>query len=389
MRKLTMSFVFYAAASIACLHAQAPKKPWTILVYMARDNSLSDAGQTNINDMKSVDNPYANILVFDSHKINGIKETQKLLITKNKISVIETIANLDSGKPETFAQALNWAVTDFPSDHLAIVAWDHGSGILNRKPGQSKGFCYDDTTNSYLDDMSVQDCMKAVVHARGGKPVDIFGFDACLMADAEIVAAFAPYASYMVASQQTVPALGWNYKKWLNWRKNLSARTLAIKIVNDYGAYYSQTDEGYTMSAIDIAGWKNLNGLINTMATQLDGLITQAADPSAFDALLDQCSNSFFEEATYMDLACFCTSLQAQLDPADSTTHPLQQTLTAILNELKTMIIANVTSKNLAQATGLSIYLPQQLVEPSYNVTYFAQQNAWTHFISHYMQAAA
>ena len=206
-------------------HAQ---KPWTFLVYMARDNSLSDEGTFNIDQMKSVANENANILVFDSHKLNGVKESQKLVITNNSVQVIETLPNLDSGSPDTFLQACLWAVNDFPSDKLAIIAWDHGSGPLNRAGKQytERGFCYDDTTNNNLTDVNILNPLAQIVKARGGKAIDLFGFDACLMADVEIIAGLAAYTGIVVASQQTVPGTGWDYSAALAWTKNPTPREL-------------------------------------------------------------------------------------------------------------------------------------------------------------------
>src|ERR1700722_9721920 len=118
MLKLVGKFICICAL-VSNLYSSNSVKPWTFLVYMARDNSLSDFGTVNINELKSISNPNVNILVVDSHNLNGVKETQKLLITHDSVKVLETIPNLDSGNIENFTQACLWAVNDFPSEKLA------------------------------------------------------------------------------------------------------------------------------------------------------------------------------------------------------------------------------------------------------------------------------
>ena len=57
----------------------------------------------------------------------------------------------DSGNVSTLTEALHWAVIDYPSDHIAIIIWDCGSGTLHRNEPEieSRGICYDGDTGLY------------------------------------------------------------------------------------------------------------------------------------------------------------------------------------------------------------------------------------------------
>jgi cysteine peptidase C11 family protein len=386
-------FMVLCATSLVVGEPTSSTKPWTFLVYMARDNSLSDYGTININAMKSAQNPNVNILVYDCSNISGNKMAQKLLITHNAITILETIPHADSGSVDTFINACTWAVTDFPSTNLAIVAWNHGSGMLNRlglaHQYLMRGFCYDDTTGNYLDDIKLMYALDAIVKLRNGRKIDIFGFDACLMADVEMISALAPYASYVVASQETIPGDGWNYAGLLSWynNQNITPIKFAGMIVSAYDTYY-RNKTSYTLSAINTVVYATLNNAINSMAVALNMLLNAAQPDKARTAIM-QSLNSYFEEPTYLDFYTFCTRLLASTSlMGGANTGVVQQLKTSLgtcINSLRSMIIANVRSRDRASATGLSIYFPQQFVENSYRDTFFGQTNAWTQFITSYI----
>ncbi len=371
--------------------ATAAQKPWTVLVYMARDNSLSDDGTLNMNQMMTTNNPNVNILVYDCHKLNGVKEAQKVVITNGKATVLETTPNVDSGLEDTFLAACQWALNDFPSDKVAIIAWDHGSGPLNRSSlfhTMMRGFCYDDTTGSYLNDVQLMDILNQLVQARNGKKIDYFGFDACLMADVEILAALAPYVVAATASQQTIPGEGYPYDQiFTNLTSSTRVLDFARQIVTAYNNFYASGQESYTLTAFDLSSVALLNGSINSLSHQLAQML-QNDSTGAIEALIAQNTNSFFEEPTYMDFITFCAALQnnlSQMNLDSSTQQQLSAALNACISSATKIIVSHVASNDLSSATGLSIYFPQTIVEPSYEATYFAQQNAWDLFINQFI----
>ena len=80
-------------------------------------------------------NERINVLVYlSTHYAGHNKETKKLYVNKGSVTQYGPATARDSGSVETFKSALSWACTEFPSDHIAVVCWDHGSGPLNRAP---------------------------------------------------------------------------------------------------------------------------------------------------------------------------------------------------------------------------------------------------------------
>lgn len=86
------------------------------------------------------------------------------------------------------------------------------------------------------------------------------GFDACLMSSLEVASVLAPYADYMIASQETEPGWGWNYA----FLSVLSDRAIPgdemgeyiVDSYMDYGEYvfdyYPNLYSDLTLSCIDL-----------------------------------------------------------------------------------------------------------------------------------------
>ncbi len=86
---------------------------------------------------------------------------------------------------------------------------------------------------------------------------DIVGFDACLMGTIEIAYMLEPYADYLIASEETEPAYGWDYTSWLNaLGENTAIDTVALgreivdSFVINYSAYDVQDNPDTTLSVV-------------------------------------------------------------------------------------------------------------------------------------------
>lgn len=49
----------------------------------------------------------------------------------------------------------------------------------------------------------------------GQQPLELVGFDTCLMATVDTAYTFCDLAKYLVASEETEPANGWYYSQWV------------------------------------------------------------------------------------------------------------------------------------------------------------------------------
>src|SRR5690242_4728448 len=130
---MSLFFGIFASDSIQ------PTKPWTVLVYMAAANDLNPYASLDLQEMMKVgSNDNVNILVYLTlHQDGQEKITQQLYVNNGSMTPVAPDSVRDSGSVETLKDALEWAFVNYPSDHTAVIFWDHGSGDLNRSKKQS------------------------------------------------------------------------------------------------------------------------------------------------------------------------------------------------------------------------------------------------------------
>src|SRR5204862_7720054 len=81
---------------------------------------------------------------------------------------------------------------------------------LLERGGPARGYGYDDTSGAFLDDIELP-CALRDVPAALGQPLDLLGFDACLMGMVEVAFQLRGTARVLVGSQLVEPGDGWSY----------------------------------------------------------------------------------------------------------------------------------------------------------------------------------
>jgi hypothetical protein len=420
-----------------------PRKPWTFFVYMAADNDLYPFAYRNLAQMKQIgSNQHCNIIVhLDIHSPDQSKVTKRLYIEQDKIWQIGPDYHMDSGSDTTLINALEWALNDFPSDHFALVLWNHGSGDLNpvmRKtlnPAQlfrynaetsmieldrsigfidfiekmndvpakpcSRGICFDETNGTYLDDKKLMNAIRTILHERNGKKIDLVIFDACLMAGTGTAYMMSNFADYMTASEEVEMGTGYDYKLVLEPLNKgiMGPEDFARHIVNCYFAVYSKHTNDFTHSAMKLHEFENLNKNIDLLAQLLIEALHKQVKNSVKQVIKKSRSRQLctsFDEPSYIDLHNFYTNLlqfchQITLHTQQETNLTIQA-LKKVLSEgillIKKLIIANVAGPKLAGASGISIYFPEYRIDSpsyqSYDATEFARQNHWAQLLHVY-----
>lgn len=380
--KLTLlsPIIFSVFFSLDAVHTT---KPWTFLVYIAGDNNLYPYVKLDLDEMKKIgSNEHINILAYANSGYSTAKKTEKFVVNYNELIQDGQTEVKDSGDEQTLIEALEWAINEYPSEHLAVVLWDHGSGPLNRNKLPLRGVCYDDTTGNYLTDKKIQTALDTVIQKnRNGKKIDLVAFDACLMANIEIAYALEPYADYMVSSQETIPGYGYEYARLLYpfLEGSITPWHLAYHMVTAYDDAYKGT-RGYTLSAVELSRLENLvedhSALCNFLLQKSndDTSVASACKKAASDTL-------HFDEKSYIDLYDFYINLHANRESFNFSEDELihfENMLIDCLNTYDGTIIKNVCSSDRAQAHGLSIYFPTSTtIEPSYEKIYWSENTNW------------
>lgn len=118
----------------------------------------------------------------------------------------------DMSNPENLKEFIVDSVKKYPAQNVALILNDHGGGFTGAMEDKSDG-----------NFMSVPQIKKALTEAQKetGKKIDIIGFDACLMAEAEVADALKDVGHYLLASEENEGGPGWDYKEILGG-KNLT-----------------------------------------------------------------------------------------------------------------------------------------------------------------------
>lgn len=290
---------------------------WTILTYIAAHNNLDALGKRSLEQIVSVGSTseVKHAVLFD-----GKNSAKRVLVGKaGETTIEEPLENFDSGDPVALYETVKWAFEQFPADHYGLILWSHGSGwrpeeirrianqvrsdkkvmqkefrdreragaaqiyslfrtslipILKKDTPQERAICFDNGSGNSLDTIELGRVTGRIKDLTG-KPLDLLGMDACLMATLEIAYQIKQTACFMVASEELVPGLSWPYDLIFGeLAKNPQElpHDLAARIVHDYVDFYTKNSpkpgEGdVTKVALDLSK-------IDSLSTAVDGLAT-------------------------------------------------------------------------------------------------------------------
>lgn len=416
---------------------RAPKstrKNCTFIVYAAADNNLRDFAARNIKQMSAIgSNEHLNIVVhLDIKLIGNKKTTRRYFVGKNDVLHVNPndTFGMDSGDPQTLISCCKWAIENYPAQNYVLIFWNHGTGIIDpmgrRLPNSNdlfnyngvtcryeldrtigyldlienlnedaRGICWDDSTGNYLTNQKLDLALKTITRDYlNGNRFAIIGFDACLMSMIEISSLLKKYAHIQVSSQEVEPGPGWDYHNVLSVFSNSSVdmNALARNIVHAYEQTYQKLTNDYTLSALNLDLLDALESNINTVAT----LLIRAMEhnlyvKNAVHASKNKQTCTHFDEPTYKDLYHFYLNLKTHLKAVKGINKTTFSQIANALDEgaalIKEIVFANVTGPNIKNAHGISIYLPDHKIHPSYKKTEFSTKNAWGTLITNLLLA--
>lgn len=383
--------------------ARAEGADWTILVHMTADNNLYRFGLEDLNEMEAgLNSDRVNVIVlFDGEKegdsaVYRIKRdpgglNQRIIseIVDDGGDIIPANREIDSGDPALAAKFANWAMTKFPAKRSMIAFWDHGSGIFDGKQDFiTKGWGWDDN-GSHMNTRDLGPILDAGASAQG-KPFDIVGFDACLMAHVEMAYQAKGLANFLVASEELEPGAGWDYRGWLQAVSANPAMggegvgsALVDTMVRSYKPGGSQNSGGRATDAT--LSLTNINALTQGLVPALNDLaqamiVNYAKDKKALTDV--RAASPTFYNRDCVDLGSFLARLnRAGVSPE------IKAAAQNVEAARRQTVVANATtgSANMANGSGVVIYFP--MASQSYNPKYsdpnqiaYANEN-WKNFL--------
>lgn len=403
------------------------KARWTVMIYMAGDNNLSDAADRDLDELRRVGSTAEVNVVVEVDKA-GPGGTRRIHVQPGGAGeAVETLGETDSGDPAVLANFITWAAGRFPAERYALVLWNHGGGwqpdemdrvaqavgapgfsadeasersssalgrvffrssletIFRLPEPEERAICSDDGTGHSLDMVELGRVL-AEATTRLGQPLDLVGMDACLMSNIEVAYQVAPYARYLVASEEIEPNQGWPYGAVLGTltsHPELPTADLAAGIVDAYLAFYDALGNAtVTQAVLDLARLSELSAPLDALADALTARMPGIAR-QVWEA---QRGSTRFYGNTLWDIAHFCAALEA-LDPDAEVVVAAGAVRAALVpGPGRPLRASGLRGAKVAQCGGLSIYLQPygRNLSQYYGDVRFAAERRWPAMLEAY-----
>ncbi len=296
---------------------------WTFMVYLAGDNNLSDAGETDMDEMSKAGSTAEVNIVAEFDRIGDQHHSKRFYVKPGEVQEVVDLGETDSGDPNVLLDFVSWTAKEYPADRYALVLWNHGGGwqpssidevatevktkgfsrsegkersssplgrvffrttmteIFSLESAEERAICSDDGTGHSLDTIELGKVLERMVGEDVlGQPLDLLGMDACLMSNLEVAYQARPYVKYVVASEENEPFDGWPYDTVLAKlvaEPGIATADFGAHIVDAYIASYKGSGSTVTQSALDLSQIDTLTGPLDELSQALIAHMPDAA----------------------------------------------------------------------------------------------------------------
>ncbi|MBV8858738.1 MAG: hypothetical protein JOZ02_17540 [Acidobacteria bacterium] len=415
------------------------EKEWTVMVFHAGDNNLSEEMLFSLKEMKRAGaNPQVNLIaLFDPNEpgvptqrfvLNTHAENPPdgLLINDLRLDVTgfpPFAGELNAGDPQVIADFIRAGIKFFPARHYMVVLSGHGPGDVDNgflmtdehpfKEGDPSRPQQDALTLAELMDIFVK--LKADLAKDGlavGQPgvkakIDILGIDCCLISSAEVCLQLSEHVDLLVGPQGFEPNLGWPYQEVLSQLMRNPALTpeeMAVGIVDEYARYYFDYVLAGRSVDMSVCNLRNAAPLTQAIQTLAETLLKALPDPPPADTpdvnnaalnalILAHWESQGYKFDQFADLFDFCDRLEQRCQGADDLSGDIRTACQGVKNVLsgggpaERFVMKCCTSGRTFQySNGLSIFLPWALpASLEYADLKLAQETSWDTLINRYV----
>lgn len=235
------------------------KDTWTVFVYLCGSDLETRGGAATL-DLYEMTQASGNKNVSFVVQTGGARQWQnntvsagrlgRYLIRGGKMYDEGSVKAANMGSAKTLADFLAWGIQNHPADHMGLILWDHGGGSI-------AGACFDERNdNDSLFLREIDEALGATFDSMWEK-LEFVGFDACLMSTLETANVLASYANYMIASQESEPGSGWEYRtmmEYLSEHPSCTGEELGKQVCDSYLATVDHSSRGFvTLSVVDLS----------------------------------------------------------------------------------------------------------------------------------------
>lgn len=333
---------------------------WAVYWYLCGSDLESNGGfaTNDLSELMEVELPENVNVVIETggsavwqNDLMDADKLQRWLYNSEGLQLVDEQPSASMGEAQTLADFLSFAKENYPAEKTAVVFWNHGGGSVTGA-AFDEIYGYDSLT---LDEM--YQAFSSVWNPSVEKqPLELIGFDTCLMATVDVAYTFADLAHYLVASEETEPANGWYYSQWvgtLAQNPSMNGEELGKVICDAYYAGCEEvgTQDNTTLSLTDLTKVQTLLDAYDTFGAE--ALAAACTDPgffSQFGRVAAQSENygGNTKEQGYtnmVDLGHMARQSVGMLGSAQE-----------VLDALDDCVLYQVGGQYRTEATGLSCY---------------------------------
>jgi hypothetical protein len=362
---------------------------WTVMVYVLGDTDLESFALGDLAEMAQVGSgEHVDIYALvDRHAgysaeplgaLGDFDTTKLVRVEPGGYTELADWGERNLGDAATLAEFVGTSLTRSPASNTALVVWDHGAGWPGIGP--------DDSHADLLELGEIRSGIADGLAAAGVDRLDLLGFDACLMATAEVAAAVRPVAEHLLASSELEPGHGWDFRALEALTvPGVDAAGLGARIADDYVAHAESYGTGadITLSLVDLDALAQLEAALEQVST--DAVAAMPALAPALGAARPVAlgygrSPDPFLDTHLVDLGQVLDAIAAA-DPGGG------EAARRARAALDAAVLANVTGPATVGASGLSIYFPPY---PEYFDSSYLRVDAlpaWSRLIEAYYRA--
>ena len=357
-----------------------PVKEWTIMVYMSVKSNLERFGLRDVNEMEKVGSGDKYNVIVELGRMEGYSSldgdwtgARRYYIEKDrnpfiiKSPMLMAIPKVNMGDWRHLADFVKWTKDKYPAKRYMLIIGSHGSGW--RKDNSvvaNKGISYDDETDNNIDTPQL-----GKVIDEAGK-IDVYAFDSCLMQMVEVAYEIGDSVDYIVGSEGIAPSSGYSFDGILNaLRLNPEISSLELsKAVVD--SYMPKINLRKTLSVIDAKYLQRLPELTNNfvkaiMKTENREKIIKARKKTRKYKISDNKDFYDFIEKVLKRVPDETVKIRGK----------------ALMSFLKDVLIEHKGESfvSLKKGNGITIYLPSDKYDRSYNELKWVGDTIWDDFI--------
>lgn len=197
---------------------------------------------------------------------NDIVDAEKLqryVYDSDGLHLLEEKPPENMGDTQTLINFLEFANENYPANRTMVTFWNHGGGSVSGAAFDEQFYDEDGNMDS-LDLVEMYEAFTTVFEEDpDNQPIDIIGFDTCLMATIDTAYIFSDLAKYLVASEDLEPGNGWLYSGWLGelgMNPTMDPLELSIVICDTFveGCEIEGTESDITLSVTNLSKLNNL-----------------------------------------------------------------------------------------------------------------------------------